>query len=43
LTAKGQQSDKEAAWEALADFYLSKPFSPMNLLSMVEDILREKS
>ena len=42
LTAKGQQSDKEAAWEALADFYLSKSFSPMELLSMVEEILSKK-
>ena len=42
LTAKGQQSDEEAAWEALADFYLSKPFSPMELLSMVEEILSKK-
>jgi len=39
LTAKGQQSDEEAAWEALADFYLAKPFSPMELLSMVEKVL----
>lgn len=42
LTAKGQQSDKEAAWEALADFYLAKPFSPMDLLSMVKEISRRK-
>ena len=42
LTAKGLQSDKEAAWEALADFYLSKPFSPMELLPMVEEILSKK-
>lgn len=39
LTAKGQQSDKEAAWEAMADFYLAKPFSPMELFAMVEEIL----
>lgn len=39
LTAKGRQSDKEAAWEAMADFYLSKPFSPAELLSLVEQIL----
>lgn len=39
LTAKCQQSDKEEALEASADFYLSKPFSPANLLSMVEEIL----
>jgi len=42
LTAKGQQSDEEAAWEALADFYLAKPFSPMELLSMVEEVLSRK-
>lgn len=39
LTAKGQQSDKEAALEARADFYIAKPFSPAQLLSVVEDIL----
>ena len=43
LTAKGQQSDREAAWEALADFYLAKPFSPMELFAMVEEILRKKA
>ena len=43
LTAKGQLSDKEAAWEALADFYLAKPFSPMQLLSVVEEILSKKA
>ena len=42
LTAKGQLSDKEAAWEALADFYLAKPFSPMELLAMVEEILNKQ-
>ena len=42
LTAKGQQSDEEAAWEALADFYLAKPFSPMELLFMVEEVLSRK-
>lgn len=41
LTAKGQQSDKEAALEAKADYYLAKPFSPMELLSLVEEILNE--
>lgn len=42
LTARGQQSDKEAAWEVLADYYLSKPFSPMELLLMVKEILKKK-
>jgi len=39
LTAKGQQADKEAAKLALADYYISKPFSPMELLLKVEEIL----
>lgn len=39
LTAKGQESDKRTAEEVHADCYLSKPFSPMELLSTVEDIL----
>jgi len=39
LTAKGQQSDKEDALEARADFYIAKPFSPVQLLAVVEDIL----
>ncbi len=43
LTAKGQLSDKEAAWEAMADFYLAKPFSPMELLAMVEEILSKQA
>lgn len=39
LTAKGQQADKEAALEVHADYYIAKPFSPAQLLSVVEDIL----
>ena len=39
LSAKGQQTDREAAKEVLADCYLAKPFSPMELLSRVEKIL----
>ncbi len=39
LTANGQQSDKEAALEAQADVYIAKPFSPAQLLAVVEDIL----
>ena len=42
LTAKGQQADKEAALEARADYYIAKPFSPAQLLSVVEDILGEQ-
>lgn len=39
LTAKGQQEEKEAALEQGADHFLSKPFSPMQLLDLVEEIL----
>ncbi len=42
LTAKGQQTDKEKAKEVMADYYLSKPFSPAKLLSVVEKILGEQ-
>ncbi|MCK9267670.1 MAG: response regulator [Alkaliphilus sp.] len=41
LTAKGQQADRKAAKYALADYYLSKPFSPMELLLMVEKIIED--
>lgn len=39
LTAKGQESDKEAAKQSQADYYISKPFSPAELLKTVEEIL----
>ena len=39
LTAKGQESDKEAGFDAGAEGYFSKPFSPLELLSKVEEIL----
>ena len=41
LTAKGQQQDKEAAWDVKADYYLAKPFSPMKLLSLIEGIINK--
>lgn len=39
LTAKGQKVSKEIAQKVKADYYLSKPFSPAELLSAVKDIL----
>ena len=39
LTAKGQQEDKKSALEQGADHFLSKPFSPMQLLDLVEEII----
>lgn len=38
LTAKGQQEEKELALKQGADHFLSKPFSPMQLLDLVEKI-----
>jgi CheY-like chemotaxis protein len=40
LTAKALSSDVEAGMKAGADFYLSKPFSPIDLLARVEEALR---
>ena len=39
LTAKGQEADKEAGFDAGAEDYFSKPFSPLDLLNTVEEIL----
>nr|HID59846.1 response regulator [Desulfobacterales bacterium] len=39
LTAKGQEADKEKGFEAGADEYFVKPFSPLELIKKVEDIL----
>jgi len=39
LTAKGQQSDIERGLAAGADDYFIKPFSPLELIKKVEEIL----
>jgi len=39
LTSKGQQTDIEKGVEAGADDYFVKPFSPLELIRKVEDIL----
>ncbi|WP_409254033.1 response regulator transcription factor [Bacillus sp. SCS-153A] len=41
LTAKSQKSDEKTILEAGADYFLSKPFSPMLLADKVEEILNE--
>lgn len=38
LTAKGQDSDKEWADSVGADYFLSKPFSPLELLDLLKKI-----
>jgi DNA-binding response OmpR family regulator len=39
LTAKTQQSDIEETKKAGIPYYMAKPFSPMQLVLLVEDIL----
>jgi DNA-binding response OmpR family regulator len=39
LTAKGQDTDKKKGYEAGADEYFTKPFSPLDLITKVEEIL----
>ena len=39
ITARGQDSDFAAAKTAGADDYFTKPFSPLQLMSKVEEIL----
>ena len=40
LTAQGQESDRERGLAAGATAYLTKPFSPLQLLQLVEDLLK---
>ena len=42
LTAKAQEMDRNRAREAGARYFMPKPFSPMELLQIVEGILSEK-
>lgn len=42
LTAKAQEVDRNRAIEAGARYFMPKPFSPMELLQIVEGILSEK-
>jgi len=39
LTAKGQDVDKQRGREVGADDYFSKPFSPLELMNRVEEVL----
>jgi DNA-binding response OmpR family regulator len=41
LSAKSQQFEQEKVIEAGANYFMAKPFSPMELKNMVEDILHE--
>ncbi len=39
LTAKGQDWDKQAGYDCGADDYFVKPFSPLELMRKVEEVL----
>ena len=39
LTAMGQEADKETGFDAGADDYFVKPFSPLELINKVEEII----
>jgi len=39
LTAKGQEWDKKLGFDAGADDYFVKPFSPLDLMNKVEEVL----
>jgi DNA-binding response OmpR family regulator len=41
LTAKGQDTDRDAALAGGADDFITKPFSPKKLLARIEEILGE--
>lgn len=40
LTAKGQEQDQLASKEVGADYYLRKPFSPLELIDTVNTLLK---
>ena len=43
LTARAQSSDREAVVSAGADRFLAKPFSPVELISVVDELLDDRA
>lgn len=42
LTAKSQKSDEDLARKTGVDYFLAKPFSPIELANLIEEILDDK-
>lgn len=42
LTAKDRRADREEGYEAGCDAYLTKPFSPLNLIDTIESLNQER-
>ena len=43
LSAKNQSDEQKQILQAGADYFMAKPFSPMKLLELVEDILNDEN
>jgi len=43
LTAKGQERDRLQSRQAGADYYLRKPFSPLELIEVVESLIKGRA
>lgn len=42
LTAKAQEADRQLAIDKGANYFMSKPFSPVELIAFVEELLHDK-
>lgn len=43
VSAKSQQSDKDLVLKSGADYFIAKPYSPLELVQRIEEILNEEN
>jgi CheY-like chemotaxis protein len=43
VSAKNQQSDQERVLDSGADYFIAKPYSPLEIVQRIEEILNEQS